>query len=164
MDKNNLPHKFSQVVSQISVENTYIQQTFDYYRRCFKQGHWAMKFVLESERIPEKLKAHDYPCLCDRTLGLVIPKKRTLEGGALRGALQKMGLLLATGGELFRGCLVFPTFDEYGAITSAVGYRYGERIRHWQPPIIYWCKPEPDAYIHSAEQTVQELIYGKAKH
>jgi len=155
---------YQSVIAAQSLENIYIKQTFDYYRQRYLGSLRAQRFVAISERLPNELRDHDMPCLCDRTLGFIIPKRRSLEGGALRGALQRVGLLIATGGELFRGCIVFPTIDEYQHVISAIGYRYGTRIRHWQQPVVHWERPTPSFYISQGESLVEKLLYGKATH
>lgn len=58
---------------------------------------------------------------CDRTLGKCIPKCRTPEGAAIRGRLQRSGLVRSSGHELFRGCIVFPTVED-GHIVSATSF------------------------------------------
>lgn len=155
---------YQSVIAEHSLESIYIKQTFDYYHQRYLDSSRAQRFVAISERLPDELREHDMPCICDRTLGIVIPKRRSLEGGAFRGTLQQVGLLTATGGELFRGCIVFPILDEYDHVMSATGYRYGDRIRHWQKSVISWQRPTINDYICQGELLVEELLYGKTSH
>ena len=85
-----------------------------------------------------------------------------MEGGAIRGSLQQSNLLLSTGSELFRGCVVFPEIDDLGNIVSAVGYRFAKRIRKGQRAVIYWQRPENESYIGLGMKSIQEVIYEKA--
>ena len=153
-----------QLLGQLSLEDIYIQQMFDYYSECYEESERYQQFVQESFRIPDHLRSHCYIGVCDRTLGAQIPKANTIVGGAMRGSLQTCGLIIPTGGELFRGCVVFSKKNSKGDTVSAVGYRFGERIRHWQNGVVHWNKPQYDAYVQDGIAFVKEVIYGKANH
>jgi len=136
---------------------------FEHFRTQYLTNKRMQLFVESTELIPNDLKHQSYIGLCDRTLGLKIPSNRTQTGGVIRGYLQRAGLLIPSGGELFRGCIVFAETDEFGHFSSAVGYRHG-RIRHGQQAVIRWCKSEPDAYIQLGLAKIQEVAYAKAYH
>lgn len=153
---------YLQVLGQLSLVDIYIRQMFDYYRECLEESEEHQQFVMESSRIPEKLRDHRYVGICNRTLGTEVPVARNLEGGAMRGSLQTVGLIHSTGGELFRNCIVFPEMDDQGNVVSAVGYRYGDRIRSWQKGVIHWEKPTHDGFVKQGLALVKEVIYGQA--
>ncbi|WP_419571586.1 hypothetical protein [Rheinheimera sp.] len=155
---------YKHLLGQLNLEDIYIQQTFEYYRKRYEVREDMRQFVLYSTRIPEELRHHKFIGVCDRTLGTMIPKTRTLEGGALRGTLQAVGLVHSTGSEYFRGCIVFADTDDTGHVVSAVGYRFCERLRHWHSPVIYWQKPELGAHVTQGLAYVREVIYGKTYH
>lgn len=152
------------LVGSLVLEEIYIEQAFDYYRLCYQENEWCEHFVRTSGRIPDELRNRQFIGLCDRSIGTIVPVARTLEGGAIRGGLQHVGLITATGGELFRGCMVFPTFDDSGKIVAAVGYRFGKRIRHWQPESVSWKKPEPGDYLLEGMAIAKEVVHAKAFH
>lgn len=147
------------LINNMNIEDTYISQLFEYYQSCFKNKIWCEEFVRESRRIPEEHRANHCIGLCDRSIGTIVPDTRNLLGGAIRGGLQHVGLITSTGGELFRGCLVFPQFDVDGKIVAALGYRFGKRIRKGQPKVIYWQKPEPNDYQQLGKTLAKELIH-----
>ncbi len=151
-----------QMLGKFNQDEVYLQQLFSYYRKRYLEDKNIQLFVGASERIPDKYREHSYIGLCDRTVGLLLPKTKTLDGGAIRGSLKQAGLFLPTGGELLRGCMVFPERNKSQQILSAVGYRYGARIHPWQSPVIQWVKPEQDNYINQGMKFVEEVIYGKA--
>jgi hypothetical protein len=151
------------IFGQLSLEDMYIKQAFDFYRSCLLGSDNKRLITSSLTTIPTELQSHSYMGICDRTLGLQIPNGRTLEGGVIRGQLQHCGLLTAKGGELFRGCVVFPERDEFGHFVSAVGYRYG-RVRSWQPAIIRWHKPELGQFVLDGMKLVKEISYAKAYH
>ncbi|MCP4984799.1 MAG: hypothetical protein GY928_01670 [Colwellia sp.] len=156
--------KYLDMLNEVNLGDIYIQQLFDFYRQCYLQSEAMQLFVQTSNRIPDELRAHPLIGISNRTVGKKLLKARTLEGGAMRGKLQQLGLFLPTGGELMRGCIVFPTFNKKEQIISAIGFRYGKRLRLWQRPIIHWNKPETDSYIHQGMGIVKEVIYGKTNH
>jgi len=153
----------STLLGQLSLEDMYIKQAFDYYRNCLLADEKKRLIAASLAAIPAELQSHSSKGVCDRTLGLQIPNGRTLEGGAIRGHLQHSGLLNTSGGELFRGCIVFPERDEFGHIVSAVGYRYG-RVRSWQASIIHWHKPDIGQFIIEGMKLVKEIAHAKAYH
>jgi len=156
-------HHYLDVLGQINLDNLYIRQTFDYYQQRFNLSSFAKHFVSSSCRIAEEHRESLDIGFCDRTMGKNIPKCRTPEGAAIRGSLQRCGLVRASGHELFRGCIVFPTLDNDGGVISAVGYRVG-RIRGSSKTIVYWHKPEPKAFVGVGMAFAKELIHEKAYH
>ncbi|KZW99043.1 hypothetical protein JL49_19630 [Pseudoalteromonas luteoviolacea] len=149
------------LVNDIDYDEVYLNQVFQYYHERFMHSDVAQAFLVHEERVPEKFLNNPLIGLCDRTLGKHIPKARTFEGGAIRGSLQRFGILRPTGHELFRGCVIFPSFDDSGHIKSAVGYRIAERIRYWDKIIVYWQKPKAHAFEKMAMKQAKGLIHGK---
>ena len=152
-----------EIFGQLSLEDMYIKLAFDFYRNCLLASDNKRLIASSLTTIPTTLQSHAYMGICDRTLGLHIPNGRSLEGGATRGQLQHCGLLTAKGGELFRGCVVFPQRDEFGHFVSAIGYRYG-RVRSWQPAVIQWHKPKLGQFVIDGIKLVKEISYAKTHH
>jgi hypothetical protein len=159
-----LDNRYLNVLGQINLDDLHIQQTFDYYQKQYEKNMLAQQFVLTSIRISDELRLHPEPVFCDRTMGSQIPPRRTFEGGAIRGSLQRCGLIRASGHELFRGCVIFPIKDVNGNIISATGYRITSRLRDWDTPIVLWRKPEPDAFIDLGMSKVKEILHDQTYH
>lgn len=151
------------VLCQINLDDLHIKQVFEYYEQRYCQSELAQQFVKSSCRIDNQYSDSKVIGYCDRTMGKNIPKCRTPEGAAIRGSLQRCGLVRASGHELFRGCLVFPTLDDDGNVISAVGYRVA-RIRGASKAIVYWHKPEPKAFVDVGMAFAKELINEKTYH
>jgi hypothetical protein len=158
-----LPHRYVDVLGQISLDDLHIQHTFEHYKRQYQQSLLTQEFVANNCLIDPEMKNSHQIGFCDRTLGKHIPKVRTPEGAAIRGSLQRCGLVRASGHELFRGCVVFPTRNESGEVLSAIGYRVG-RTRPGDKPIVYWQKPEPKAFIDVGLSFAKVLINEQAYH
>jgi hypothetical protein len=153
---------FLNIIGQINLDEAHIIQAFDYYQERYLNSAIAQDIVEHSSILPEKLRVSGNIGFCDRTMGTNIPTCRTPEGAAIRGSLQRCGLVRASGHELFRGCIVFPTLDD-GNVISAVGYRVG-RIRGGSKAIVYWHKPDPKAFVDVGMAFAKELINAKAYH
>jgi hypothetical protein len=153
---------YEQLLTNLALEDMYISQVFEYYRRCYLENELSQQFVAKNQRVPNELRENECIGVCNRSIGDIVPCARTLSGGAIRGSLQHSGLITASGGELFRGCVVFPTFDSSGHVIEATGIRFAKRIRHWQNSTINWKKPKVNDYISDGVLMAQEAIYGKA--
>jgi hypothetical protein len=151
------------VLGQISLDEMHIQHAFDYYKQRYQRSASAQTFVTTNCSIDDEMKSSLQVGYCDRTIGNHIPRVRTAEGAAIRGSLQRCGLVRGTGHELFRGCVVFPTFDDNGTVISAIGYRIG-RIRSGDKAVVYWHKPESKAFVDIGMTFAKELIHGQAFH
>jgi hypothetical protein len=113
-------------------------------------------FAKTSTRIPTKLKNASLIGASNRSLGLQIPVGRTVTGGATRGLLKRVGLLTTTGGEYFRGCIIFVYRNANHQITSATGIRFGNRLRAHEKVMVTWQLPSPDAYKRHAIARAKE--------
>jgi hypothetical protein len=150
------------VLGEFSLFDMNIQQLFERYHQDYLQDETAQLFVKMSNRIPDDLRCHSYIGVSNRTIGKVIPLARTLDGGEIRGSLKQAKLLLPqSGGEFFRGCIIFPVMNESDKIIAATGYRFGTRIRRSQRAVIHWDRPESDDYINQSAALVNEVMYEK---
>lgn len=142
---------------------TAIEQVFQYYQLTLENKPEFQSFVKTSSRIPLTLKSATLIGACDRTLGIKIPMGRTVSGGAIRGLLKRVGLITTTGGEYFRGCVVFVSRNANHQINSAIGVRYGARIRAHEKVMITWQLPTADEYkrkaIARAKESFNEQTY-----
>ncbi len=159
---NNSSPAYLQMLGQFNLDEIYLHQVFDFYHQRYIQSELAKQFVAASTRINVELRTCPLIGFCDRTLGKELPERRTFDGGAIRGSLQRQGLLMTSGNERFRGCVVFPELDAQQNIVAAVGFRVAVRLRHWDKPVVRWHKPEPGFYQLQGFNTVKGLIYGQA--
>ncbi|MET0116423.1 MAG: hypothetical protein ABW090_03260 [Sedimenticola sp.] len=121
-----------------SVSKTLIDQVFSYYQEALFSTPRALEF-LQNLGISDKGLLKEWGVgFSDRTLGKQLPDGDTQDGAWLRGNLQRKGLLVASGGEFFRGALVFPNVDDRGEITEAYGERITPKLRSGTPYYLYW--------------------------
>ncbi|MBO9492022.1 hypothetical protein J7384_16800 [Endozoicomonas sp. G2_1] len=156
-------NRYVDLLDRINLDELHIRQAFDYYRNRFQKSEVAQGLVESCCAIDDALRENTMIGFCDRTMGRNIPRAKTAEGAAIRGSLQRVGLIKATGHELFRGCVVFPTYNDDGTVISAVGYRIG-RVRSGDKPVVYWCRPESKGFVDAGMSFAKELVHGQAYH
>ena len=136
---------------------TLVNQMFDYYQDALGARSRAFEY----------LEQHGINDLCllkelgvgyvDRTLGKQLPSGQSTEGASIRGNLQRLGLLVGSGGEFFRGALVFPNKKANGDITEAFGQRITPRLRSGTPYQLYWSVT-PAGFFNSSALTDNRKI------
>lgn len=159
----NTSSTFESMVAQIDIDMININHMFSYYKTCFLASKTIQAQLLSNSSIPKQLNDRSIIGFSDRTIGRHIPSSKKAEGALIRGSWQRCGLVRATGHELFRGCVVFPTFDINENVVAAIGYRLG-RIRSGDNAIVEWHKPEPDAFVNKGMSFAREMINEQTKH
>lgn len=155
-------NQYLAILGQVNLDEMYIQQTFEYYQECYVNSKAAQLFVAQHADISTKTNEGRFLGYCDRTMGTQIPKRRSYEGGAIRGSLQRCGLIKASGHELFRGCVVIASLER-DHVVSALGYRVATRIRHWETPIVRWQKPAAESFMNKGITDIRTLIHAQAR-
>ncbi len=158
-----LDNSYLNVLGQINLDEVHIKQAFAYYQQRYLNSQLAQQFVQSNCQMLDDHSVNAFIGFCDRTMGKYLPNAKSTEGAAIRGSLQRCGLIRACGHELFRGCILFSSMDERDNITSATGYRIG-RTRKGDKVIVYWHKPEPKAFVDIGMSYAKELINAKAYH
>jgi len=98
----------------------------------------------------------------NRTLGYRLPSSNTKAGADLRGRLEVLGIMRASGHEHFTGCLVFPIFGEAGELLGMYGRRVSEDARGAIPRHIYLPGPHRGVWNAAALAAAKEVILCEA--
>lgn len=93
----------------------------------------------------------------DRSLGYRLPAKNRRDGADLRGRLQALGILRASGHELFRGSLVVPMLDATGNVTGLYGRKVRDDLRAGTPSHL-WLPVGPPGVWNPAGFGSDEVI------
>jgi len=109
-------------------DQTVLARVIGYYHRTLKQSPEALEY-LKSRCIdnPEALE-HFKLGFSNRTLGYHLPAKNRKEGAALRGHLQRLGIIRSNGHEHFRGSIVVPIIND-GVIHQVYGRKIASKLR-----------------------------------
>lgn len=95
----------------------------------------------------------------DRTLGLSLPIGARVAGRELRGRLQDLGVLRASGHEQFRGCLVVPVRDSSGRIVQCYGHRVNRPQQRGEPVVeVLWFPAPATGVWHLGAMASAEVI------
>lgn len=125
----------------LNTDDTYLEQVIGYYHLQLLKHYDRLQHIVPLKLPLEDVKLQRWG-YCDRTLGLHLPSAETLEGGAIRGALQRLGVFKPNGRELFRGCIVIPVLDESGAVIAIKGKRVASQLPRSCPRWIDWFRQD----------------------
>ncbi len=114
-----------------------LAQVVDYYHETLLGAPEALEY-LKKRCIGSKEAIQTFKLgYANRTLGYRLPAKTRVEGAAIRGQLQRVGLMRASGHEHFSGSLVIPVLDEHGAVTEVYGRKLLDNLRPGTPKHLY---------------------------
>lgn len=94
----------------------------------------------------------------NRTLGYRLPASTRVEGAALRGQLQRLGLYRGSGHEHFSGSLVIPVIAPSGEITEVYGRKINDNLRAGTPLHLYLPGAHRGVWNAAALSACQEII------
>ena len=114
-------------VSNDADDAALLAQVVDYYHQSLKASPEAMAY-LERRGIAAAVE-HFKLGYANRTLGLRLPAKNRQAGEAIRARLQAIGVIRESGHEHLNGCVVFPWFDESGAVAGLYGRKILDNLR-----------------------------------
>ena len=98
----------------------------------------------------------------NRTLGYRLPEKNRVEGAAIRGQLQRIGLLRESGHEHFNGSVVVPIVATSGEITEVYGRKINDNLREGTPKHLYLPGPHRGVWNELALNASKEIILCEA--
>ncbi len=114
-----------------------LKQVLDYYHQTLKQSPEALDYLKQRGLVHPELIDTFHLGFSNRTLGYRLPQKNRQAGAELRGKLQRIGLLRASGHEHFNGSLVFPIMDEHGVVHEVYGRKLLNNLRKGTPKHTY---------------------------
>ena len=126
-----------------------LNQVIAFYHETLRQSPEALSYLekrgLGDPALIERFKLG----FANRTLGYRLPEKTRKAGAALRGALQRLGILRASGHEHFAGSLVVPVSDGAGNVSEVYGRKITTNLRKGTPLHLYL--PGPHRGVWNAE-------------
>jgi len=138
-------------------DNEILQHVINYYHNTLKSTPVALKTLQQMTIDKGDVIDHFKLGFSDRTFGNLLPEKNRKEGAALRGRLQRIGILKSSGHELFRGSLVVPVIEN-GMVKQIYGYKLSKKLRPGTPVHTYLSNSSQGLFNHKAVQTCEELI------
>jgi DNA primase catalytic core len=98
----------------------------------------------------------------NRTLGYRLPASTRVEGAALRGQLQRLGLYRGSGHEHFSGSLVIPIIAPSGEVTEVYGRKLNDNLRAGTPLHLYLPGPHRGVWNEATLTAAKEIILCEA--
>jgi DNA primase catalytic core len=139
-----------------------LNQVVGYYHETLKAAPEALVY-LKARGIdhPEAIDKHRLG-FANRTLGLRLPNNQRVAGEAIRGQLERIGVMRASGHEHFAGSLVVPVLDEQGNVTEVYGRKITPRLRPGTPLHLYLPGPHRGVWNVDALMASKEIILCEA--
>ncbi|MGH9561255.1 MAG: CHC2 zinc finger domain-containing protein, partial [Terracidiphilus sp.] len=138
-----------------------LRRVVDYYHATLKQSPEALDYLahrgLASHEAIDQFKLG----FANRTLGYRLPHKNRMEGAALRGQLQRLGVMRASGHEHFAGSLVIPILDEQEQVVQMYGRKITERLREGTALHLYLSGTPRGVFNLNALMVSKEIILCK---
>ncbi|MFC1750742.1 CHC2 zinc finger domain-containing protein [Pseudomonadota bacterium] len=133
-----------------------LKQVVDYYHQTLKQSPEAIAYL---DKRGLSAEAIDYFKLgmANRTLSYRLPEKNRKEGAAIRGQLQRIGILRNTGHEHFNGSLVVPIIND-NQVLEMYGRKITPKLRKGTPLHLYLPGPHEGVFNPVAFKASKEII------
>jgi len=135
-----------------------LRQVIDYYHETLLQAPEAQAYLEKRGLASREAIARFKLGYANRTLGYRLPAKTRQEGAALRGQLQRIGLLRPSGHEHFNGSLVIPIFSVSGEVAEVYGRKIQDHLREGTPLHLYLPGPHRGVWNVEALQASKEII------
>lgn len=137
-------------------------QVIDYYHQTLLESPEALEYLAKRGLRSEEAIRHFKLGFANRTLGYRLPDKNRVDGAALRGQLQRIGLLRESGHEHFNGSLVIPVISPSGEVTEVYGRKINDHLREGTPKHLYLPGPHRGVWNAAALSTSPEIILCEA--
>jgi DNA primase len=137
-------------------------QVIEFYHQTLLQSPDALDYLAKRGLSSSEAIKHFKLGFANRTLGYRLPEKNRVEGATLRGQLQRIGLLRASGHEHFNGSLVIPIVAPSGAVAGVYGRKITERLREGTPLHLYLPGPHRGVWNEAALAACKEVILCEA--
>lgn len=133
-------------VARDADDHAALDQVLAYYRQRMGETEEARAYLAARGLDHPGLIAAFELGVADRTLGLRLPEKNRQAGAELRGRLQRLGLLRASGHEHFNGSLVVPVRDAAGRVVEVYGRKLRDDLRAGTPKHLYLPGPHAGVF------------------
>ncbi len=149
-------------IARDAADHEVLQQVVAYYHATLTASPEALGYLERRGLRSAELIEHFQLGFANRTLGYRLPARNRQTGAALRGRLEQLGLLRASGHEHFNGALVVPITDEAGQVVELYGRRLTDHARPGVPRHLYLPGPLRGVFNVQALAGASEIILCEA--
>ena len=143
-------------------ERAVLNQVIGYYHETLTNSPEALAYLEKRGIKSGEAIARFKLGYANRTLGYRLPHKNRKEGAALRGQLQRLGVMRESGHEHFAGSLVIPVFDDSGNVTEVYGRKIRDDLREGTAYHLYLPGPHQGVWNLDAIKASDEIILCEA--
>lgn len=135
-----------------------LRQVVAFYHETLKESPEALRYLESRGLVHPEMLGHFQLGFANRTLGYRLPDKNRVEGAALRGRLQTLGILRESGHEHFTGSIVFPIVSLEGEVLGMYGRKITAGLRAGTPLHTYLPGPHRGVWNEEALVASKEII------
>jgi DNA primase len=160
--KHSTVKKLAVPIAADAEDEKLLAQVIEYYHETLLASPEALGYLnrrgIGSEEAIKTFKLG----FANRTLGYRLPEKNRVEGAAIRGRLQRLGILRDSGHEHFNGSVVIPIIASSGEVTEIYGRKITEGLRPGTPNHLYLPGPHRGVWNEEALAEHTEIILCEA--
>jgi hypothetical protein len=139
-------------------DHVLLRGVFDFYHETLTQSPEALGYFekrgLRSSEMIERFRLG----FANRTLAYRLPQKNRKDGAEVRGRLQRLGVLRASGHEHFNGSVVIPVVDDEGRVVQAYGRKITSGLRPGTPLHLWLNDSQRGVWNHEALKASRQVI------
>ena len=156
--KHSSVQKLPTSLSNNAEDDKLLVQVIDYYHQALKDSPEALAYLQKRGIGSRDAIDHFKLGFANRTLGYRLPLKNRKEGAAIRGQLQRLGLLRASGHEHFNGSIVMSVINEAGQVLEVYGRKINDNLRKGTPTHLYLPGAHAGVWNEAALKATNEVI------
>ncbi len=156
--KHSTVQKLPTSLTNNAEDDKLLVQVIDYYHQALKDSPEALAYLKKRGIGSAEAIDHFKLGFANRTLGYRLPFKNRKEGAAIRGQLQRIGLLRASGHEHFNGSIVMPVINEGGQVKEVYGRKINDNLRKGTPTHLYLPDAHAGIWNEAALKATNEII------
>ena len=135
-----------------------LERVVGFYHQALKESQDALGYLERRGLVHLELIDAFRLGFADRTLGYRLPAKNRAAGAEIRGRLQRLGVIRASGHEHFRGSLVIPITDADGVAVQLYGRKLRDDLRAGTPLHLYLPGAHRGVFNSQALKASREVI------
>ncbi len=139
-----------------------LDDVIEFYHATLKQSPEALAYLAQRGLMHPDVIDHFRLGYANRTLAYRLPEKQIKSGAAVRGQLQRLGLLRTSGHEHFNGSLIVPVLDAAGHVVEVYGRKLRDDLRPGTPVHLYVPGPHRGVFNLADWRGSDEVILCEA--
>ena len=159
--KHSTVRKLPAPIERNAEDTKLLTQVIEYYHETLLASPEALEYLARRGLGSQEAIRTFRLGYANRTLGYRLPARTRVEGAAIRGQLQRIGLWRESGHEHFNGSIVIPVIAPSGEVTEVYGRKITHGLRPGTPLHLYLPGPHRGVW-NAAALTTPEVILCEA--